>query len=376
MILLKIPIIASVLILLVAVCVPVFAQTGALDYDIRGGEVTHIEIDDETTSLIIELDTRTRGELVITLPRNLIDAKTNDEDTDFEIQVSGLGLNFFDEEKTEQDRTVTIPFNRSDYQVIITGTHLFGQDKSSQSVEYVIEQTITKELEADIPSNQAKLLIFSDTAWTGAFQSSTAPFTEINGSNDDNMMFSCQNSLNREGVFGVKVQKLTQDGYLKIYVIQNNKVISQGSTEETFGEILINGNCSSNLQISNDGEEGGGCLIATATYGSEMAPQVQKLREIRDNKLLTTQSGTAFLSSFNEFYYSFSPTIADYERQNPVFKEFVKFSITPMIATLSILNYVDVDSEEQVLGYGISLVVLNALMYFGIPIVAIIKLRR
>ena len=376
MILLKIPIIASVLVLLVVVSVPVFAQTGALDYDIRGGEVTHIEIDDETTSLIIELDTRTRGELVITLPRNLIDAKTNDEDTDFEIRVSGLGLNFFDEEKTEQDRTVTIPFNRSDYQVIITGTHLFGQDKSNQSVENIIDQTITKELEADIPSNQAKLLIFSDTAWTGAFQSSTAPFTEINGSNDDHMMFSCQNSLNREGVFGVKVQKLTQDGYLKIYVIQNNKVISQGSTEETFGEILINGNCSSNLQINNDGEEGGGCLIATATYGSEMAPQVQKLREIRDNKLLATQSGTTFLSSFNEFYYSFSPTIADYERQNPAFKEFVKLVITPMIATLSILNYVDIDSEEQVLGYGISLVALNALMYFGIPIVAIIKLRR
>ena len=39
-------------------------------------------------------------------------------------------------------------------------------------------------------------------------------------------------------------------------------------------------------------EEGGGCLIATATYGSEMAPQVQQLRELRDNQLLNTESGT------------------------------------------------------------------------------------
>ncbi|MDA1125249.1 MAG: peptidylprolyl isomerase, partial [Crenarchaeota archaeon] len=39
-------------------------------------------------------------------------------------------------------------------------------------------------------------------------------------------------------------------------------------------------------------EEGGGCLIATATYGSELAPQVQFLREIRDNTVLQTQSGT------------------------------------------------------------------------------------
>ena len=55
---------------------------------------------------------------------------------------------------------------------------------------------------------------------------------------------------------------------------------------------------------------GGGCLIATATYGSELAPQVQQLRELRDNQLLNTESGTAFMGMFNDVYYSFSPTIA------------------------------------------------------------------
>jgi len=35
-------------------------------------------------------------------------------------------------------------------------------------------------------------------------------------------------------------------------------------------------------------ERGGGCLIATATFGSELAPQVQQLRELRDNSLLQT----------------------------------------------------------------------------------------
>ena len=48
-------------------------------------------------------------------------------------------------------------------------------------------------------------------------------------------------------------------------------------------------------------EEGGGCLIATATYGSEMATEVQQLRELRDNTLLNTESGTAFMGMFNEF---------------------------------------------------------------------------
>ena len=90
-------------------------------------------------------------------------------------------------------------------------------------------------------------------------------------------------------------------------------------------------------------EPGGGCLIATATFGSELAPQVQKLREIRDNSLVLTKSGSSFMIGFNQIYYSFSPTIADWERQNPIFKEAVKLTITPLLTSLSILNYVDVD---------------------------------
>jgi len=122
--------------------------------------------------------------------------------------------------------------------------------------------------------------------------------------------------------------------------------------------------------------DGGGCLIATATYGSEMAPQVQQLRELRDNSLLQTESGTSFMNTFNEFYYSFSPHIADYERENPLFKEMVKITITPMIASLSILNYVDMDSEAEVLGYGISLILLNIGMYFAAPVIVIVGIRR
>ena len=112
----------------------------------------------------------------------------------------------------------------------------------------------------------------------------------------------------------------------------------------------------------------GGCLIATATFGSELAPQVQQLRELRDNYLLKTESGTLFMTGFNDFYYSFSPTIADWERQNLVFKEAVKIGITPLITSLSILNYVDMDSEAKVLGYGISLILLNIGMYIVAPV--------
>jgi len=82
------------------------------------------------------------------------------------------------------------------------------------------------------------------------------------------------------------------------------------------------------------------------------------------------------MTRFNQFYYSFSPTIADWERQNPVFKEIVKFTITPLITSLSILNYVDMDSESEVLGYGISLILLNIGMYFVLPAFVIHRVRK
>jgi len=128
--------------------------------------------------------------------------------------------------------------------------------------------------------------------------------------------------------------------------------------------------------LGDSSSNGGGCLIATATFGSELAPQVQQLREIRDNSLLQTESGSAFMESFNQFYYSFSPGIADLERENPVFKEIVKLAITPLLTSLSLLNYVDIDSESEVLGYGISLIILNVGMYFVLPAVVIHRLRK
>jgi hypothetical protein len=127
--------------------------------------------------------------------------------------------------------------------------------------------------------------------------------------------------------------------------------------------------------MSNDTNiETGGCLIATATYGSEMAPQVQLLREIRDNQLMNTESGVSFMTGFNQFYYSFSPHIADMERENPLFKEIVKIGITPMLSSLSIMSHAESDSE--VVGYGIGVILMNLGIYVAIPAVLIYKSRK
>ena len=135
----------------------------------------------------------------------------------------------------------------------------------------------------------------------------------------------------------------------------------------------LNGICQV-IQTEKETAQGGGCLIATATYGSEMATEVQQLRELRDNQLLNTEFGTAFMSGFNELYYSFSPIIADYERENPLFKEAVKIAITPMISSLAIME--NANSESEVLGLGLSVIMLNLGMYLGVPAVMIIGIRK
>ena len=144
----------------------------------------------------------------------------------------------------------------------------------------------------------------------------------------------------------------------------------------TIGEAFAQPTTPSPNNNETPSEENGGCLIATAAFGSEMAPQVQQLRELRDNTILKTGSGMAFMTSFNQFYYSFSPAVADLEREHPLFKEVVKMALTPMLSTLSLLSYADIDSEEEILGYGIGVILLNLGMYVGLPVAGIVKLYQ
>ncbi|MDC0885835.1 hypothetical protein OAR90_01950 [Nitrosopumilus sp.] len=361
-------------VIIMGVMVPnVFAQQFEdFDYSIRGGEVLNFELDSENTELLITIDARARGELIITLPRAIIDAKIGSEDIEFEVFIRGMQLSSYEETITPYDRTITIPFKRSNDELSIVGTHMFSQPAVTMQTQS-IEQTVQSELNKEIPNEQAKLLIFSDTEWSGAFQSSNIALTEISGQNDESVMFECNSNLGRQALFGAKIQKLTQEGYLELFVIQNQKIVSQGSTETNYGEVYITDNCLSNTSTAPT-PVGGGCLIATATYGSELAPQVQMLREIRDNQLMNTESGSAFMTTFNELYYSFSPTIADMERESPIFKEIVKAGLTPMLSTLAIME--SAETESEVLGLGLSVIALNLGMYLGIPAIVIVGIKK
>ena len=90
--------------------------------------------------------------------------------------------------------------------------------------------------------------------------------------------------------------------------------------------MLIDGKCHPDAVLTAVHKD---CLIATASYGSELAPQVQMLREVRDNILLSTYSGALFMDAFNSVYYSFSPQVAQLENENPIFRELSRLSLRP-----------------------------------------------
>jgi plastocyanin len=163
--------------------------------------------------------------------------------------------------------------------------------------------------------------------------------------------------------------------------IIDNTITTTDTIECGSGTELVNGVCEiipkpvvEPVVATQESEDDGGCLIATATYGSEMSQQVQQLRELRDNQLLQTESGKSFMGTFNDIYYSFSPTIADMEREHPMFKEAVKIAITPMISSLSLME--NANSESEVLSIGILVIMLNLGMYLAVPAIVVIGIRK
>ena len=232
-------------------------------------------------------------------------------------------------------------------------------NKLQKTIDPLIRQnvlTITDEGQTTIDGVQAYIL-----RATGEFENLNDDVRKIGFSTilfvDDNRVYTIQytNHLSDYYTYEEAVSG----------VIKSFKLIHSGPASSENSEM-----------VNNSDKEGGGCLIATAAFGSEMAPQVQFLREIRDNTVMSTQSGTAFMTGFNQFYYSFSPYVADYERENPVFKEAVKVTLTPLLTSLTLLNYVDVDSEQEMLGYGIGIIMLNIGMYFVAPAAAIIAIKN
>jgi len=93
--------------------------------------------------------------------------------------------------------------------------------------------------------------------------------------------------------------------------------------------IIMNGDHS----ITADFRAVRGCLIATATYGTPMADEVQVLRAFRDEHLMRNPFGRAFVA----FYYKVSPPIAEFITEHPTLKPIVRVGLMPAVAMSTVV---------------------------------------
>lgn len=103
--------------------------------------------------------------------------------------------------------------------------------------------------------------------------------------------------------------------------------LSTGDYDETF---IINFDSSTVIvQLKGHGKSkgSGGCFIATAAYGSYLAPEVKTLRDFRDSHLLTNALGRALVGQ----YYRYSPPMAEYISHRPAARAVVRAALTPVV---------------------------------------------
>jgi hypothetical protein len=79
--------------------------------------------------------------------------------------------------------------------------------------------------------------------------------------------------------------------------------------------------------VAPDSGGGGGCFIATAAFGSMMAPHVKILRDFRDRFLLHNSMGKGFVG----LYYTYSPPIADFIAKHDNLRAMVRISLLPVV---------------------------------------------
>ena len=166
--------------------------------------------------------------------------------------------------------------------------------------------------------------------------------------NQDHIDYSITITKGTEQVFGIPLNHVGEGGPVTIpYEFQNagEYKISVDVQGIVFQPIPTE-TASFTISVGNESQPKNGCLIATAAFGSELAPQVQFLREYRDNTIMLTSVGSSFINAFNTVYYTFSPTVADVERNNPILQELVRAGITPLLGILQITKLSSIGSDE------------------------------
>ncbi len=305
------------------------------------------------TPILIEIDEITNTAYVTNWETNdvtVINTETNEV-------IGDLNTGFV------PDQMAIDPENRRLYITHLASPHVSIIDLRDNTIEGEIKlKGPTHAIAVDTKNNLLHVTYTPDSPLTGSAFLNQIEFIDTK-TNEIVESFELE-----DNPFVIKIDSENQKLYATI-INQGTVIAVDLEANEGYQQLVTSQSeeSSQELDMTDNVDNGGGCLIATAAYGTELAPQVQLLREIRDNTVMSTESGVAFMTGFNTLYYSFAPAVADMERENPMFQEAVRAFITPMISTLSIMSLAEDGSEAEVLGLGISVIALNLGMYIAAP---------
>jgi len=147
------------------------------------------------------------------------------------------------------------------------------------------------------------------------------------------------------------------------------------------GSIVYNGDMSGEQALTVETPVGPLCIIATATYGSELSPEVQFLRSFRDQQVMSTFAGNQFMVAFNAWYYSFSPQVAQFIASNAFARAVMKVLLYPLIGIMHLAavtyNAFSFSHELAVVMAGLVASALIGVVYFSpLAFLALALLRR
>jgi hypothetical protein len=76
------------------------------------------------------------------------------------------------------------------------------------------------------------------------------------------------------------------------------------------------------------------CVIVTATYGSELAPEVAYMRRVRDEMIGSNHIGRILVNGWDTFYYSWSPTLAGWIASSNDLQATFRILLLPLVGTI------------------------------------------
>jgi len=118
-----------------------------VEFDVVGGTVSNILLDPDFIELIVEIDSTEDGILEISFPRELLDAKFEQQDDIFFVIVEGFETEYVEITNGADRRTILIPFFLGDTLIEIIGT-----DALEVELEELILEPEPEPEEIEIPA--------------------------------------------------------------------------------------------------------------------------------------------------------------------------------------------------------------------------------